>query len=249
MRTRRVGRFVAPVFFAAAAVCAAPMLAGYAAEGIFIPLYLAVCGLWVLKPGALKSFFGGRRVLNIVISSLLCAAGAVILVIVCLMAGACCKSAGARQTVIVLGCQVNGDEPSPMLRRRCEAAAGYLLQHGDAVAIASGGRGDGDNLSEAAVIKNTLVALGVPPGRIVEESRSTDTRENMLYSAELIESLGLSREAATVTDAFHQYRAGAFARAAGIDAAPVNCETGFFSALCFWCREIVAVLHMWIFGS
>lgn len=225
------------------------MLSGYAAEGIFIPLYLAACGLAVLNPCALKKFFGRHVGLRVCVTVLLCAAGVLIMLIVSLMAGAASRGAGDRTTVIVLGCQVVGDEPSPMLRRRCEAAYEYLSGHENAVVIASGGRGEDGGLSEAEVIKRTLVSLGVPQDRIFLEERSTDTRENLLYSAQIIKSLGLSREVVTVSDAFHQYRASVFAKRAGLSAEPFSCGAPFLSELCFWCREIVAVLHMWITGS
>lgn len=41
-------------------------------------------------------------------------------------------------TVVVLGCKVNGDQPSLMLRRRLECALEYLRTNEQAVCVVSG---------------------------------------------------------------------------------------------------------------
>ena len=56
------------------------------------------------------------------------------------------------ETVIVLGCKVNGDRPSLMLQRRLDTAVAYLNENPDARCIVSGGQGDNETRSEAAVI-------------------------------------------------------------------------------------------------
>jgi hypothetical protein len=56
----------------------------------------------------------------------------------------------ACQYVIVLGCGVNGTEPSLSLRYRIDAACEYLTAHPDAVAVLSGGQGPDEDMTEAA---------------------------------------------------------------------------------------------------
>jgi len=58
--------------------------------------------------------------------------------------------------------------------------------------IVSGGLTPGSELSECAVIKAEMVEGGIPPERILEEDRSTNTGENVIFSLPVIETaLGL----------------------------------------------------------
>ena len=95
-------------------------------------------------------------------------------------------------TVVVLGCQVFPDgHPSLMLRGRINAAYDYLSAHPDAVCVASGGMDDSEPITEAQCIRDTLVSMGIDPGRIYMEDRSRSTEENLAFSAELIRANGL----------------------------------------------------------
>ena len=64
-----------------------------------------------------------------------------------------------------------------------------------------------------------LADLGVPPEAILLEGRSRNTRENALYTAEILSAEGIDR-VLLVTSALHMPRALATFRAAGIDAEP-----------------------------
>ncbi len=89
--------------------------------------------------------------------------------------------------VIILGAQVRGEVPTLVLSARIRAAAEYLNEHPGAVAVASGGKGSGENISEAEAIRRGLVRLGISEERILLEDRSTSTAENLRYSAEVIQ--------------------------------------------------------------
>ena len=59
--------------------------------------------------------------------------------------------------------------------------------------IVSGGVTPGSALSECAIIKAAMVARGIPPERILEEHRSTNTGENVIFSLPVIDAaLGLA---------------------------------------------------------
>ena len=59
-------------------------------------------------------------------------------------------------------------------------------------AIVSGGITPGSPLSECAVIKPLMVQGGIPPDRILEEHRATNTGENVRFSLPIIDAaLGL----------------------------------------------------------
>ena len=90
--------------------------------------------------------------------------------------------------VIVLGAQVRGEVPTLVLGARIRAAAEYLKEHPKAVAVASGGKGSGENISEAEAIRRGLIRLGIAEDRILLEERSTSTTENLRFSAEVIQN-------------------------------------------------------------
>jgi uncharacterized SAM-binding protein YcdF (DUF218 family) len=54
--------------------------------------------------------------------------------------------------------------------------------------IVSGGVTPGSALSECEIIKAEMVARGIPPERILEEHRSTNTGENVIFSLPIIEA-------------------------------------------------------------
>ena len=59
--------------------------------------------------------------------------------------------------------------------------------------IVSGGLTPGSTLSECEIIKSAMVARGIPPERILEEHRATNTGENVMFSLPVIDAaIGLA---------------------------------------------------------
>ncbi|MGN1083560.1 MAG: YdcF family protein [Lachnospiraceae bacterium] len=116
--------------------------------------------------------------------------------------------------VIILGAQVRGEVPSLVLSARIHAAAEYLLENPGAVAVASGGQGSGEAISEAEAIRRGLLQRGIAGERILLEDRSTSTVENLRFSAEVIAAregakageAAYQRKVVVVTNDFHVYR-------------------------------------------
>lgn len=88
--------------------------------------------------------------------------------------------------IIILGAKVNQNGPSKTLYDRINEAYKYLSAHPDTIAIASGGQGEDEPMSEAECIKQTLVRYGIDEKRIILEDNSTSTAENIKFSAALI---------------------------------------------------------------
>ncbi len=118
---------------------------------------------------------------------------------------------------IVLGCTVRKNKMSKMLIRRCDKALEYLNSDKDAVLILSGGREDEINRAESRAMFDYLTKNGADCGRLIMESKSTTTRENMIFSKEILDKLGLGNEAVIITTGFHQFRSGVYARRVGIE--------------------------------
>ena len=142
---------------------------------------------------------------------------------------------------IVLGCQVRGDRPSKMLARRLDAAFRYALEHPGAPVIVSGGQGSNEQYSESSVMKRYLIQKGLDPQRIIEESASSNTGENIRFSAHILRERGLGEEVVIITDGYHQLRAWFFARQAGLSSRAVSSRSPFGMTMVFAVREWLAL--------
>ena len=118
-------------------------------------------------------------------------------------------SALPADAAIVLGAGVNGTTPSMVLQTRIDAAARYLQANPDIPAVLSGGRGPGENISEAQAMFNALTARGIDPARLILEEQSANTRQNLQNSLPLLEERGFDScggRVAIVTNDFHMAR-------------------------------------------
>jgi uncharacterized SAM-binding protein YcdF (DUF218 family) len=117
--------------------------------------------------------------------------------------------------IVVLGAAQYVGRPSPVLRARLDHAI-QLWQHGMAPqVIFTGGRGDGDTTSEAAVSRRYALRRGVPDSVIVVETIGRTTRESLHGVAELMLDRPNS-EVILVSDPFHMLRLSILARRLGL---------------------------------
>lgn len=165
-------------------------------------------------------------------------------------------SLGAPETpcdyILVLGAGVNGTTPSLSLQDRIDAAYTYLVTHPDCMAIVSGGKGSGEDISEAQCMYNALTHMGIAAHRILMEDQATSTFENLAFSLELIEaetgaapaSLGI------VSSDYHLFRAGLMARQQGIAAVGIPAPTRWVHLrVNYFLREIAGVWFYFLFGG
>jgi uncharacterized SAM-binding protein YcdF (DUF218 family) len=117
--------------------------------------------------------------------------------------------------IVVLGAAQYDGRPSPVLRARVDHAI-QLWQRGMAPqVIFTGGRGDGDTTSEAAVSRRYALRRGVPDSAIVVETIGRTTRESLRGVAELMLDRPNS-EVILVSDPFHMLRLSILARRFGL---------------------------------
>ncbi len=107
--------------------------------------------------------------------------------------------------IIILGAAVWGDEPSPVLRERCDWAFKIYEEGYAKEMILSGGHGNG-NISEAQAMKNYLMEKGVPENALHVEGKSRSTIENIGFSTEIMTEMGFD-SAIIITNQFHLKRA------------------------------------------
>ena len=122
-----------------------------------------------------------------------------------IISGMGAKGKAGLDYIIVLGAGVRGTRPTRALRDRVGTAADYLQENPETVAIVSGGQGRGEEISEAACMRDELVKLGIEEERILTEDQSRDTVENIMNSFQMIPDEDAS--VGIVTNNFHVFRA------------------------------------------
>lgn len=150
------------------------------------------------------------------------------------------------QTIIVLGGAIQGDSPKLMLRRRLDAAAAYMNKNTQAACVVSGGQGADESVSEAFVMQKYLIEQGIDAKRIVLEDRSTNTRENLAFSAAVIAQANLSQDVTVATDSFHQLRAGVYAKRAGFRPSAISSHTPWGLLPSYELREMAGLVKAFL---
>lgn len=149
---------------------------------------------------------------------------------------------------IVLGAGVHGKTPSRVLNQRIKAAYDFLTEHPQAKAILSGGQGKGEDITEASCMKEKLVAMGIDESRLYLEEKSTTTKENFMFSKELLEEIAPgTKEITVISSDTHLYRACYIASEEGFEAKGYYAYTDYHVLrFTYMLREGVAVWKEWI---
>lgn len=146
--------------------------------------------------------------------------------------------------VIILGAKVNGTKPSLALAYRIDAALDYLKKNKNTIVIASGGKGPNEGISEAEAIKNALVKKGINKSRIILESDSTSTYENMKFSKQLLPKD--ANKGIIVTNHFHVYRSILVAKDQDLHVSYISAQTPTISIPKSYIREYMAITKYYI---
>ena len=233
-------------------VLAALCLAG--AAFFLMPLTMGVCHMGMFAPAAAFLLLGAMLLwsrewpkwLRNLLWGLYGAAVAVIGVFLWQMAvgaGNAPIEENGPHTVIVLGCRAYHGKPSVMLQGRINAAYGYLTDHPESCCVCSGGLDEiGEPMTQGEVIRTELMAMGIAEERLLVEGSSEDTKENLKFSAALIEENGLPRRVAVATDNFHEFRAAGYAQRCGLTPFSLGCRSPWYLAPGYYCREMLALM-------
>lgn len=220
--------------------------------GIGIGAILFLYGFFFAKVNHFIVWFWQKtvgKIVELVIAAILLAIiGLAIATTVCMIKYAS-MPAFSNGTVIVLGCKVNNTTPSIMLGERLNAAYKYLNENPKSHVIVSGGQGKGEDISEALAMYKWLTNKGIDSSRIVLEDTSTDTHENLMNCAKIIDELNSSNfrkdNIVIITNEFHEYRSLKQANKLGFFASPYPAKTAWWLFPTFYVREMYGILEYW----
>jgi uncharacterized SAM-binding protein YcdF (DUF218 family) len=146
--------------------------------------------------------------------------------------------------LIVLGANVKGTVPSSVLQSRIDTAAIYLKENPKTIVIASGGKGSGEDISEAEAIKRELIQKGIKSTRILLENQSTNTYENIKFSKKLLP--GNAKTGVVVTNRFHLYRALMIAKDQNLHIYGIPAKTPLLAIPRSYLREYLAITKYYL---
>ena len=138
--------------------------------------------------------------------------------------------------IIILGCGIRKDgTPSPLLRGRVDRALAFAKKQAaltgkEPVFVPSGGQGPNEPIAESAAMKRYLLEQGIPEERILEENKSNNTFENMIFSKKIIDAVNPEGKVAFSTTNYHVFRSGLCARRVKMRAQGMGAKTKWY----FW---------------
>ena len=143
--------------------------------------------------------------------------------------------------IIVLGAHVDGTRLTLALLERTRRAFQYLKENPHTKAVLSGGKGNGESISEAQAMFEYLVKHGISRQRLIKEEQSTNTKENLAFSLKKIGDSNVS--VGVVTNNFHVFRGVAIARKCGFrEVYGIPSRYRSWRLLIYIPREILAVI-------
>jgi uncharacterized SAM-binding protein YcdF (DUF218 family) len=150
--------------------------------------------------------------------------------------------------LIILGARINGNRITKSLKYRLDTALEFLENNKQTKVIVSGGRGEGENITEAQAMKEYLVSKGFDNNRVIKEDRSRDTNQNIKYSKDIIKDT--SKTILIVTNTFHLYRSLQIARKQGFTSVEgLGAPSDKVLVFSYYIREVFAVLKDKLFRN
>ncbi|WP_334144437.1 YdcF family protein [Rhabdothermincola sp.] len=141
--------------------------------------------------------------------------------------------------IIVMGAAQWDGRPSPVLRARLDHAAELWEQGLAGHIIVTGGKQQGDRVTQGFAGYDYLRGKGVPEEVLKVEVEGRDSYQELSASAAIVRAAGLEPEVLVVTDPYHALRASQIAHEVGLEAAVS--PTASRSPLSALGRETVAV--------
>lgn len=150
--------------------------------------------------------------------------------------------------LIVLGAHVDGTRLTLALLERTRRALLYMEENPSTKAVLSGGKGTGEEISEAQAMYRYLTEHGIERDRLLLEEKSTNTKENLAFSLKVIGTMDVS--VGVVTNNFHVLRGVLIGRKCGCrHIYPVPSRYRSWRLLIYIPREILALIKDKLVGN
>lgn len=120
------------------------------------------------------------------------------------------------EAIVVLGAAQYDGTPSGVFQARLDHAADLYLEGIAPVVVVTGGKAEGDRVSEASAGATYLHERGVPDEDILRETSGRNSWESLAASARFLKERGIT-EVVLVSDPFHAKRIDAIADEVGLD--------------------------------
>lgn len=157
-----------------------------------------------------------------------------------------------RDYIVVLGSGLRGDKVTPLLAGRLNRGISFYRKQEELlyippVFVVSGGKGSDETIPEAAAMRNYLLEHDIPDSQIRVEDQSVNTLQNMAFSKTIMDEESGEGKYTCVfaTNNFHLFRAGVYARQAGLEGDGIGSKTAFYYLPNAFIREYVAILSMY----
>lgn len=148
------------------------------------------------------------------------------------------KKNKALNYVVVLGAGLKGDKPTPLLRGRIDKGIEVYRNNPGSRIIFSGGQGKDEIVSEASAMAEYAFLNGVKKEDAILEDGSRNTKENLLFSSQLMKEKGKERFA-LVTSSYHVIRSLSIARRLGLNCIGYGARTKMYFSINAFLREYI----------
>lgn len=152
--------------------------------------------------------------------------------------------------IIVLGSKLMGDRVPPLLGSRIDRAIAFYHKQSKVgkcpKIIFSGGQGSDEEISEALGMQSYAVEKGIPIEHTILEDGSVSTLQNMTLSKDIMDRLMPNGyKSIFVTNNYHLFRAGIYARLAGLKSQGLGAKTALYFLPNAIIREYIAIVVMY----
>lgn len=154
--------------------------------------------------------------------------------------------------IVILGAGVPDGKVRPLLASRIREGIRWQAREDSRgrrpLLLMSGGQGSDEPLPEAEAMAKWAIDHGADSSRILRETHSTTTEENLRYSKGILDALQPGLHVTVVTSGYHAFRAATLMRAQNIPGYAIGAPTARYYLPSAMLREYVALLrdHLWL---
>lgn len=151
--------------------------------------------------------------------------------------------------IIVLGSGLIGDRVPPLLASRINKAIEFYNKQSKVAnppkIVFSGGQGPDEKIPEALAMQLYAIDKGIPVENTILEDKSVNTLQNMEFSKKIMDIIMLkSYNSIFVTNNYHLFRAGIYARLANLKSQGIGSKTALYFLPNAMIREYIAIVSM-----